>query len=177
MRESELELTSLGADLDEKAADLARSAGVSLVTLADEDTLDNRIKLWKLLALTKKDIPFDEPHPEEPFEQFERTLSSPLRLKDNLVIAKDQEQYVGLSLLGRQSAQKAFTWTTGVHPSYRGRGVAKAMKYRSAALARRHGFAVMRTFNHVNNPAMLAVNVGMGYLPLPELASFVRELD
>jgi GNAT superfamily N-acetyltransferase len=176
MRESELALTSLGADLDEQAANLARSAGISLVTLAEEDTPDNRTKLWKLSVLTEKDIPFDEPHPEEPFEQFERILNSPLVLKDNLVIAKDGDDYVGLSLLGRQTAQKAFTWTTGVHPSYRGRGVAKAIKYRSAALARQHGFAVMRTFNHVNNPAMLAVNVGMGYVPLPEVVSFVRDL-
>jgi GNAT superfamily N-acetyltransferase len=84
--------------------------------------------------------------------------------------------YVGLSLLGRQTAEKAFTWTTGVHPADRGRGVAKAMKYLSAVQAQGHGFRVMRTFNHPNNPAMLALSEGMGHVPLPDVVEFVRDL-
>jgi hypothetical protein len=34
----------------------------------------------------------------------------------------------------------------------------------------------MQTFNHVNNPAMLAVNTRLGYRPLPESIIFRKKL-
>ncbi len=176
MRESELDLTALPEDLEADARRRSEAAGVTLTTFGAEDTPDNRRKLWQLSVITERDIPFDRPHPDEPYERFEQMIENPLCLLDCLVVAREGDEYVGFSLLARRSPLQAMTWATGVHPSVRGRGVARALKTYSAALARRQGFTAMRTFNHVNNPAMLAVNVGMGYRPLPEVVLFLKQL-
>ena len=47
---------------------------------------------------------------------------------------------------------------------------------RSALLARDRGYTVMRTLNHVDNPAMRAVNKRLGYVPLQELVMFTKRL-
>lgn len=178
MRESELDISPFdSAELLADAQKRAAAAGITLTTLAAEDTPENRKKLWQVSVITERDIPFDTVHPDEPYERFEAILHSPLCLHDNLVIAKSGEDYVGLSITARKSTDRVFTWTTGVHPDFRGRGAARALKVFAAANARAQGFKAMRTFNHVNNPAMLSVNVAMGYRPLPEVVIFVKKIS
>lgn len=176
MRESELVLDELPPNLEQEAREKAQRAGITLTTFEAEDTVENRRRLWRLSTVTGRDIPFDTEHGERPFESFDQFISAPMCLRPALVIAKDGDEYVGFSILGKRNEDVAVTWSTGVHPDYRGRGVARAVKTYSAALARKMGFKAMRTFNHVNNPAMLAVNVGMGYKPQPEVAFFVKKL-
>jgi GNAT superfamily N-acetyltransferase len=176
MRESELDISGPENGWAREAEERAETAGIALTTLAAEESPDTRRKLWQLSLITDRDIPFDTVHADEPFERFEAMIDSPLCMHDCLVIAKDGDVYAGFSITAKQKADRAFTWSTGVHPEYRGRGVARAMKVYAASLARKKGFTAMRTFNHVNNPAMLAVNVGMGYKPLPEVIFFLKQL-
>lgn len=177
MREAELRLTDFDFAGQAQAIQRCTDAGITLTTLAEEDTPENRIKLWELSNLTVRDIPFDVPHPDESFDRFEDMIDSSQCLRDALVIAKHGDEYVGLSILGRQTADRAFTWTTGVHSNWRNRGIALALKVRSVELARDRGYTAMRTFNHRNNPAMLAVNTRLGYVPLPEVIFFVKTLS
>lgn len=176
MRESELQLEDLGPELEAEAQERAAKAGIVLTTLAADDSPETRKKLWQLSLVTDRDIPFDTVHADEPYERFEVMLANPLLLPEALVIARHEDGFVGFSILAKQRSDRAFTWSTGVHPDFRGRGVARAMKTYSAAIARRLGFTVMRTFNHTNNPAMLAVNTAMGYKPLPEVVFLVKKM-
>jgi len=45
------------------------------------------------------------------------------------------------------------------------------------AAGRDSGYTAMRTYNHVNNPAMLAVNDRLGYVALPHFVLFQRALE
>jgi GNAT superfamily N-acetyltransferase len=176
MRPSELDLTRFDFALHGKAIERASACGIRFTTLAEEDSDKNRHKLWELTTLTVRDIPFDVPHPDEPFDRFQDQIDAPHCLRDCLVIAADDDRYVGCTVVGRKSPERVLTWTTGVHPDYRGRGLAFAMKVRSAQLVAERGYTIMRTFNHHNNPAMLAVNTRLGYVPLPELIFLVKTL-
>lgn len=176
MRESELKLAEFDFDKHGAALDRMADEGITFTTLAEEDTEENRWKLYELVVLTDRDVPFDVPHPDEPFDRFRNDLDAPHCLRDCLVIARDGERYAGYTMLGRRSPERVLTWGTGVHPVYRGRGLAFAIKVRSAQLARDRGYQAMRTYNHRNNPAMLAVNNRLGYTPLPELVNFVKPL-
>jgi mycothiol synthase len=176
MRESELKLSNFDPEAFNAAIQRTAAAGITFVTLAQQDSEENRRRLWQLSNLTTRDIPFDAPHPEWPFDRFQEGLESPQCLRDCLVIAKYNDDYIGFTILGQQTSDRAMTWSTGVHPNYRNRGIALALKVHSARLAKERGFVAMRTFNHVNNPAMLAVNMRLGYVPLPEVISFVKTL-
>lgn len=176
MRESQLDISSVGSTVEADAQDRAKAAGVTLTTLAAVESEEARRRLWKLSQITDRDIPFDTPHADEPFERFEAMIGSPLCMHDCLVIATVGKEFVGFTITAKQTDERAFTWATGVHPDYRGRGISRAMKLRASVLAHEKGFQAMRTFNHTNNPAMLSVNVGMGYRPLPEVIFFVKRL-
>jgi GNAT superfamily N-acetyltransferase len=149
--------------------------GIVLTTLAEEDNEANRGKLWELSNLTRHDVPHDVGE-DQPFEIFTDLLDRPEALPDCLVIAQKGDRYVGFSLLVHQTPERALTGMTGVHRDFRNRGIALAMKVRSARLARKRGYKAMRTFNHVNNPAMLAVNTRLGYAPLPQSIMFRKDL-
>jgi RimJ/RimL family protein N-acetyltransferase len=175
MRKSELMLSEVDEPLLREAEERLTANGLTLTTLAGDDTEDNRRKLWELYVLTDRDVPHDS-HQDEPFEQFNELLDREECLRDCLVIARDGELFAGFTILGHDTTGEAFTWMTGVHPEYRNRGIALGVKAACVRLARDQGYHVMRTFNHVNNPAMLAVNTRMGYRPLPEGIQFVKTL-
>ena len=177
MRESQLDLQAQATERKAEALRLADKADVTLITLADIESPATRQKLWQLSVITDRDIPFDTVHADEPLERFAAMIDSPLCLHDCLVVAQSGNEFAGFTITARQTADRAFTWATGVHPDFRGRGIAQAMKLYAAAIAREKGFTAMRTFNHTNNRAMLAVNVGMGYQPLPEVVFFVKRLS
>ncbi len=175
MRPSELRLAEMDFDAWTEAEERVARNGIVLTTLADEDSEANRRKVWELNNLTRHDVPHEAVE-DHPFELFQDLLSRPEALPDCLVIARDGDQYVGFTLLVHQTPEQALTGMTGVRRDYRNRGIALAMKVRSAQLAARRGYKVMRTFNHVNNPAMLAVNTRLGYVPLPQAIMFVKDL-
>jgi GNAT superfamily N-acetyltransferase len=176
MRKSELVLTNVDWDAMRAAEERMTSSGLVLTTLAEEDSEETRRRLYELHAVTERDVPFDAPPEIEPFERFSGMLDRRECLRDCLVIAKDGDRFAGHTMLGYERPGMAFTWMTGVHPDYRNRGVALGIKARCARLAHDQGFTAMRTFNHVNNPAMLAVNKRMGYVPLPESITFLKSL-
>lgn len=176
MRPSQLELANFDPAAHADAVEGAYAVGVTFTTFDKEDNDEARRKLWALSNIVERDVPWDTEHEEMPFDRFEERLDAPNILRGCLVIAKHGDDYVGFSSLGRDDEQKAMTMMTGVHPDYRGHGIARAMKVQSAKLARENGFRVMRTFNHVNNPRMLAVNDKLGYVEMPHFIAFVKSL-
>ena len=177
MRPSELRLPEMDFERWAPAEDRVTDAGITLTTLADDDTEARRRKLWELSELTKRDIPHHGPPEEFPFEQFSGLLDRPEARRNCLVIAEDSDRFVGYTMLIHQTPDRALTGLTGVDPAYRNRGIALAVKVRCARLARDSGYTAMRTYNHVNNPAMLAVNDRLGYVALPHFVLFQRALE
>lgn len=177
MRPSELTLDDFDFESWAPADERITRQGLRLTTLAAEDTEANRRKLWDLSEIVVRDVP----HPEErtaefPFERFDSLLNRPEARPGCLVICKHREKYIGYTLLVPQHSTLALTGMTGVLPEYRNRGIALALKLRCVKLAKDEGYRTMRTFNHVNNPAMLKVNDRMGYIALPHQILFQRPI-
>ena len=177
MRPSELDIEHLDVSDWKHAFDRLSDQGITMTTLADEDSPENRYKIWELSEVAREDIPHHGPSDPFPFEMFDELLNKPEARPGCLVIAKEDDRYVGFTLLVHQTPEKALTGLTGVLREYRGRGIALALKIRCADLARDAGYKRMRTFNHVNNPAMLAVNDRLGYIALPHEILYEKELD
>jgi len=177
MRPSELRIDEMDFEQWRAAETRVETSGITLTSLAEIDSDETRRKLWQLSELTRRDIPHHGPYEEFPFEQFTGLLDRPEALPDCLVIARDGDRFVGSTTLIHQTPDRALTGLTGVDPEYRGRGVALAIKVRCAELARKRGYRKMHTFNHVNNPAMLAVNDRLGYVALPQAILFEKNVQ
>lgn len=93
-------------------------------------------------------------------------------------LALDGQQVVGASTLYLPTAPGAGAETdyTGVLSQYRGRGIALALKLLSIDAAIAAGAPRMRTWNDLDNPAMLAVNVKLGYQFIPGPRRLKKEL-
>jgi GNAT superfamily N-acetyltransferase len=92
-----------------------------------------------------------------------------------VAIAGDEP--VGLARLrtyeNERAAQNAYT---GVRSDYRGRGVARALKYRTIEWCRANSIDFIYTGNDIKNVRMLAINVALGYQPLPCEIEFAKDL-
>jgi len=64
---------------------------------------------------------------------------------------------------------------TAVHREFQGHGIAAALKLRTIAYARMHGFREIRTFNSSRNEPMLAINTKLGFIRQPAWIDFLLE--
>ncbi|MGI8825601.1 MAG: GNAT family N-acetyltransferase [Chloroflexota bacterium] len=172
-RQSELNLHNYDPECFRHAEEKVLDQGFSLVALASDDTEANRRRLWELHNLVERDVPWDTHGPSMQFERFVERVG----LKECCVIACDSGRYIGFTNVRDDALGRAMVGMTGVHADYRGRGIAFALKARSHRLLKGLGYESVRTFNHVNNPAILSVNTRMGYVPMPERAFFVAEIQ
>src|SRR5579859_3757023 len=161
MRKSELRLDTLDLGLCARAEERVARDGICLSSLTEDDSEEVRRKLLVVNNLAERDIPSPD-FVEPTLEQFNQQIDTRECLHDCFIIAWDGDEVVGLTMVAHQTSERAFTWFTGVHPSHRGRGIALALKARCARCVRDRGYREMQTYNHVNNPAMLAVNTRIG---------------
>ena len=66
------------------------------------------------------------------------------------------------------STTVAYHDMTAVRRAYRGRGIATALKRATIAWAVEHGLEALDTGNDEDNAAMRAVNLALGYRPVPD---------
>ncbi|HEY8287516.1 MAG TPA: GNAT family N-acetyltransferase, partial [Chloroflexota bacterium] len=78
-------------------------------------------------------------------------------------VALDGERPVGMTFLKRLSMGAAENDYTCVASTYRGRGIAAALKLRTVAWARRQGVRWFYTSSEVGNAPMIALNQRLGY--------------
>src|SRR5262249_37629881 len=72
----------------------------------------------------------------------------------------------GVTIIAPQAEQGAwYTMFTGIDPDFRRRGVAKALKTASFAVARRAGATSVLTHNHEANESVLKLNQSLGLRP------------
>jgi GNAT superfamily N-acetyltransferase len=143
--------------------------GIQLTTLAERPELAHAV--WEVLSMSVADIPGDAPEVVLPFEEWELERRGPLHRDDTLFIALIDGAVAGFTELEFQELvmRSGVAWHgfTAVHPAFRGRGVAHAVKRASIAWARTHGIRYLRTENEERNAPMRHINARLGYLPVP----------
>ncbi len=143
-------------------------AGITILSageLRDSDPEWDR-KLYDLYVALERDIPFALDLRDVSFEDFTKlTLESDHALLDGFLVALDGHDYVGLTQPTRvENVNDAVAQElTGTRRSHRGRGIAIALKARSAAWAQDRGYQSIRTYNSESNGPMLAVNSKLGF--------------
>ena len=156
--------------------------GIRIATLAAERAQRGDAvvrELYELEALAGHDEPAADPDGVMQFEQFvSNQIDSPNALPEANFLALDGERLVGVSRLSRDAGRPGTLHVgfTGVHPTYRGRGIAKALKLRTLEYARREGFREIRTQNETTNAAMLHINAALGFETEPAWIIFEKHL-
>lgn len=77
--------------------------------------------------------------------------------------------YASLLMLPGQANRKAWHDMTAVLRSWRGRGLATALKHATIGWAIDHDLEILQTGNDIDNAPMRAVNARLGYRPTPDL--------
>jgi len=169
-------LHSWAFTLDPRACDLApfapardRLGGLEITTLAAQLArgADWLASLHALYLRVASDVPIPiHPHPAPPPEWLaQQALGLPESLPEAFMIVRDGARYVGMSYLhaDADSPGRLLQRITAVHPSYRGRGIALALKLKTIEYGQRHGCHEIRTAVESNNPSMLAINHKLGF--------------
>ncbi|MCJ7712718.1 MAG: GNAT family N-acetyltransferase [Chloroflexi bacterium] len=119
------------------------------------------------------DIPQDEPVHVGSLEDFAaRDVDRVGIPKDAFFVALDDSsgEVAGYASLcySAGSTTTAYHDMTAVRRAFRGRGIAGALKRATIAWAVEHGLEALDTGNDEHNAPMRAVNLGLGYRPLPD---------
>ena len=156
------------------------AGGVVITTLASERDRDPDAlrKAHDLHNAVLTDIPSTSPFQAPAFERYlEHNVTGPNALLDAYFIAKIGDEYVGESIL-RKPVTGAYLLvnTTGVREPHRGRGIAMALKLATIDYARTHECPQIRTWNEINNAAMLAINERLGFVRTPAWITYEKRL-
>lgn len=163
------------------SVDLARFApatgrlaqqGIQLTTLAAEkENPDHIARFYELFAEVEKDVPGYLPGNRTTYEGCIAELEQPGMSPETVFLAKKGGAYVGLSIIGRRVSAGDVRFAggtncisqhlTGVHPFYRRRGIASALKVHALRYAKERGYE--RILSNSDNPAMRGLNRKLGF--------------
>jgi mycothiol synthase len=179
--ESRLDVDAFDFSRFAGAEERATTAGIQITTLAAEISRNGDAVLRKAFELEEactRDIPSVDPWTEGSFELFRSYREAPSALPDAFFLAVKDGEYVGLSNLWKDMTNEAnlYQGLTGVHPSYRGRGIAMALKLQTVKYARAHGKREIRTWNDTRNRPMLRINEAMGFAKQPVWIEFEKRV-
>jgi GNAT superfamily N-acetyltransferase len=182
-------LHSWAFTLDPRTCDLAafepaerRLSGLQITTLATELALgaDWLPPLHQLYTSVASEVPIPlHPHRDPPPAWLaQQALGLPASLPEAFFIVRDGSRYVGMSYLHCDTGApgRLLQRITAIHPQYRGRGVALALKLRTIEYAKRHNAHAIVTAVESNNPRMLALNARVGFVQGPGLSLFEKRL-
>ncbi|MFT2721462.1 GNAT family N-acetyltransferase [Deinococcus sp. A31D244] len=161
--------------------DRVQSRGVRIRTLADlraADTPDLVGRLHALMSDVRQDVPRAEPATPLSRQVFEDgVLGDPGLLPDTYLIAEVGGDWIGQTVCFRSGASPdLLTGLTGVTRSWRGQGVATALKLAAIRAARTLGAPTIRTDNASDNAPMLAINDRLGFVRDPASVSYMIRL-
>lgn len=178
--ESSLDLTQCDpSDFRDAVARIASSG----VRIASANTFalerdDWQRDLHQLYASLERDVPGPFPTQTVSLANFEAQNLGRRFLGEGFLVALDDGQLVGLSELQQvddvpgEISQRL----TGVHPDYRGHGVASALKSQAVIWATEAGYTSMRTHNSQSNSSMLAINNRLGFRRSHATMVYLKEL-
>ncbi len=175
-----LDLRKHGAAITAGAAgarERMRAGRIELTTLDRWTDPERFKKLHALNELMRQDVPHISPILPQTLDDFMVRLEAPGTRADRWWVALDGNEPVGMSYLSYPPT-RGFVWTsfTGSHPSYRGRGIARAVKLQTLAQAVELGVREVRTDNDASNAPMLHINETLGYELMPGYVGFEKRL-
>lgn len=178
-RQSRLAVKDACLDGFEGVEDRLGLEGIRVATLA-EIGMDDKAFMRALHAMsegTMLDIPHSQGFQPRPFEHWvQNTLLFPGNSPETTWVALHGELPVGLARLRRRGEDSAGNAYTCVDRTYRGRGIARALKLRTVRWAQENGIRYIYTGNDLENRRMLDINVRLGYQPLPGSIEVMKEL-
>lgn len=162
---SEMSLESFDFAEWQDKVEKVKAQGIRFSTLADEgSTHEAQYKLYRLNYESAQDNPSSDGSWNPTFEQFKASIiDAPWFDPSTQLLAIDGERFVGLSAVGFDDEETAFTAFTGVDKDYRGRGIALALKVMASNFAKSRGAKRLPTSNDSRNVSMLAINKKLGY--------------
>lgn len=175
-----LDLTRHGEKIsaDARAArERMDASGIKLTTLDRWTDPERFRKLHELNELMRQDVPHTSPILAQTLDDFISRVEAPSTPPARWWVALDGDEPVAMSHLAYPPVRGP-VWTafTGSHPSYRGRGIARAVKLQSLAQAVELGIEEVRTDNDSENAPMLHINETLGYELMPGYVSFEKRL-
>lgn len=170
--ESTLNLASVDS---EALPSHASRTGLRFFSLADLGCPEWAMRrMWELNVEVGK----DQPGSSDDWPSFDEwgpiALASSWFDPEGQILAADGDAWVGLGAVGPGGPGRYYHLFTGVRRSHRGRGIATALKAEGIRYALRKGGTTLRTNNHSENAAMLAVNRKFGFQPEPGWLTFKR---
>ncbi|HEV3311066.1 MAG TPA: GNAT family N-acetyltransferase [Chloroflexota bacterium] len=151
--------------------------GIVIKTLAETGRSDRLLRaVFDMSFTAARDIPSTEEFSAPPFELWLKWLDSPGSSDDLHWIAFDGEKIVGTALVARRGDNSSFNNYTGVDREYRGRGIARALKFKTIEWARANDIDSIFTANDFENKPMLSINIPLGYEPVPAELEVVKDI-
>lgn len=151
----------------QQSRDAMRRQGIELMTL---DKTDPPIlqQVYELDIGATRDVPTTVPVYVPSFDEWRRNyFESPGIRADRFWIARLGDDVAGMSLIEYPPERGVpATVFTGVLAKFRGRGIARALKYETVAQAIEIGATRIRTDNDSTNAPILHINGEMGYQPI-----------
>jgi RimJ/RimL family protein N-acetyltransferase len=162
-------------------ADASRAAmaaqGIRLIPLSEHAAADPLRELYEAHGDSRLDMPRSHEIMPVSYEAFRGWHGGPDHRADRTWIALDGDRIVGMSFLRFPPAGgRVWTGFTGTVRSYRGRGIARAVKMETLAQAIELGVGSVRTDNDERNAPMLHINEELGYTRLPAFADYEKDL-
>ncbi len=175
---SQLDLARFDPSAYEPLLDELTASGIRLRSFSELEPEDDRCRheLHELHWRITRELPLPERPTRPTFAEFSRAeLDHPGFLPGSWIIATAGERFVGTAHLAatQGSREKLTTGLTGVLPSYRRRGIARALKARSLGFAKSQGTRWVVTSNREDHP-MYALNLELGFESRPALLFFEK---
>lgn len=160
-RQVELVLTLSGNEQLPNPAD-----GIEVVEL----TTERYDAAYELTREAWADLPTEVPVEAPSYDVWlEEEIPGPIAF-----IAVDQGEVVGFAALLDRGPGRLEHGLTATRRSHRRRGIATALKRTEIAWAAANGYHELITFTQDQNEGMQAINLALGYLPLPAWISMRR---
>jgi mycothiol synthase len=144
---------------------------VTIATLAERPELAHGV--WETAHEAMADIPYDGDAPMSPgsYEEFTaRALSGPKHIPEATFVAIQDREVIGYGQLGWMDRASGIGdhQMLAVRRTWRGKGIASALKAAQILWALDNGLSELRTGNEERNAAARAVNSKLPYVPLPD---------
>lgn len=180
-RSSELEVAGFDAGDFQEVIARVEGSGIRLLNLDEyrAGAGDWRRRIYDLHMEARRDTPGYDSSAAPGFEAYvERIFEAQEPLGPAWYLALDDELLVGLTMIFKNPAKPRMLRTgfTGVRRSHRRRGIATALKVKAIAAAQAFGAERIHTANAEGNP-MYALNLTLGFRPLPAELDYRRNLD